>query len=51
MTETLNELKTLYQDKTLCNRIKTELYFRITELKKQIALQNAVNNDAGIDYV
>jgi hypothetical protein len=34
MTETLNELKTLYKDKTLCNRIKTELYFRIIETKK-----------------
>jgi hypothetical protein len=51
MTETLNELKTLYKDKTLCNRIKTELYFRIIETKKKIALQNVVNKDVGIDYV
>jgi hypothetical protein len=51
MTEILNELKTLYKDKTLCNRIRTELYFRIIETKKQIAVENAVNNDVGIDYV
>jgi hypothetical protein len=51
MNETLSELKTLYQDKTLCNRIRTEIYFRISDLQKQIALQNAVNNDVGVDYV
>jgi dynactin complex subunit len=50
MTEKLNELKDLYNS-TNCNRIKVELFFRIIELKKQIAVQNAVNNDVGIDYV